>query len=555
MATKRLLVVAWLLASNASGVWSQPWSLKEGSLISGQQPVVDTGSAEITESLDEQAGSKDVLRDMIDALEVMQSQFYELWIGTWPSAIDWTGAVVNTAVSSAIGTLSRASSETEDDHYSKIINKYFSHNAAYYFGEDAFSIRNEAYDDILWVVLGWLENIKTIEYRNSTQPSWYGTQFIPAFSHRARLFWDLASRGWDNDLCGGGMIWNPRLEPYKNTITNQLFISASVAMYLSSPGDAIDFPFAASDSETLGSMPGRPHDPKYLKAAIDGYQWLNNSNMTNTQGLYVDGYHIKGYGHGSIGTGKCDERNEMVYTYNQGVILSGLRGLWEATGNSSYLEDGYILIRSVMASTGWYWEGQSNLPIYKSSGWAGLGQYGVLEELCDRSGSCSQDSQTFKGIFFQHLTQFCEALPLHAAVPGKTYGASKVLKEIHDSFCKVVGIWVSHNAEAALSTRDQSGLFGTWWGNRYAAKDYPERLPLDAVDYRNNATVLISRGWATPQQESSSTRRDNIHLGKSSGTDFSTTDVNDRGRGRTVETQQGGLAVLRSSWELLDLGR
>ncbi|KAG9966582.1 Six-hairpin glycosidase, partial [Aureobasidium melanogenum] len=491
---------------------------------------------------------------MIDTLDVMQSHYFELWIGTWPSAIDWTGAVINTALSSTLGTIARASSETGDDHYSKIINKYFSHNAAYYFGEDAFSIRNEAYDDILWTTLEWLENIKTIQCRNSTEPSWHGVQFIPGFSHRARLFWDLASKGWDNDLCGGGMIWNPRLLPYKNTITNQLFISASVAMYLSSPGDFIDFPFLNSDSQIFGSMPGRPHDPKYLKAAIEGYSWLKKSNMTNAHGLYVDGYHIKGYSqNGSIGTGKCDDRNEMVYTYNQGVILSGLRGLWEATGNTSYLHDGYTLIRDVMASTGWSWSGEPHSPIEKSSSWAGLGQHGILEELCDRSGSCSQDSQTFKGIFFQHLTQFCEALPLKPKLPGRSYAASKLLKEKHRDFCRTVGLWAAHNAEAALSTRNGSGLFGTWWGYRYAAEDYPKSLPAHAVDYRNDASILTTSKWTSLKKLHS--RAVSSRQSAESNEDVTTTDVNDRGRGRTVETQQGGLAVLRSSWELLNSGR
>ncbi|CAD0106907.1 unnamed protein product [Aureobasidium uvarum] len=491
---------------------------------------------------------------MIEALDVMQSQFFELWIGTWPSSIDWTGAVINTAVSSTLGTIARASSETKDDHYSKIFNKYFSHNAAYYFGEDAFSIRNEAYDDILWTVLEWLENIKTIEYRNSTEPSWHGVQFIPAFSHRARLFWDLASKGWDIDLCGGGMLWNPRLLPYKNTITNQLFISASVAMYLSSPGDAIDFPFSASDSQIFGSMPGRPHDPKYLKAAIEGYSWLKKSNMTNSQGLYVDGYHIKGYSqNGSSGTGKCDDRNEMLYTYNQGVILSGLRGLWEATGNTSYLHDGYNLILNVMASTGWSWSGNPKSPISKSSSWSGLGQHGILEELCDRSGSCSQDSQTFKGIFFQHLTQFCESLPEKTISPGKTHAVSKRLGEKHSAFCRTVGSWVALNAQAALGTRNALGLFGTWWGCRYAAADDHQSHPAHAVDYRNDPSVLSTSKWVT-SHDGRSTDDVGIQTAEISE-DISTTDVNDRGRGRTVETQQGGLAVLRSSWELLNAGR
>ncbi|KAH0285642.1 Six-hairpin glycosidase, partial [Aureobasidium sp. EXF-3399] len=548
MVARPLLIACFL----ATSVCSKPWTIGGGLVKSNDQLVIGPDTPKPYESANGSTSRTEMFQYMVDALDVMQSQFYELWIGTWPSSIDWTGAVINTAVSSTVKSIARASSKTKDDHFSKMINKYFSHNAAYYFGEDSFSIRNEAYDDILWTVLEWLENIKTIEYRNSTDPAWHGVQFIPAFSHRARLFWDLASQGWDNDLCGGGMLWNPRLLPYKNTITNQLFISASVAMYLSSPGDAIDFPFLASDPHTFGSMPGRPHDQKYLKAAIEGYSWLEQSNMTNTNGLYVDGYHIKGYNmkNGSVGTGKCDERNEMVYTYNQGVILSGQRGLWEATGNTGYLDDGYSLIRNVMASTGWSWSGESHSPVHKSSGWAGLGQHGILEELCDRSGTCSQDSQTFKGIFFQHLTQFCEALPLNATIPGQTHVASKQLRERHDEFCKTVGQWVAHNAEAALSTKNASGLFGMWWGHDYAAADYPENLPTHAIDYRNDASVLSTVEWAL-SQHSRSMDDTGVHAEVSSE-NLVTRDVNDRGRGRTVETQQGGLAVLRSSWEFLD---
>jgi hypothetical protein len=549
------LLITWLLVTSAGSVWSQPWTSGGAPIEARHQLTLNPDPLRPSGQENEPTSRRDTFQQMVEALDVMQSRFYELWIGTWPSAIDWTGAVINTAVSSTIKTIAQASSETNHDHFSKIVNKYFSHNAAYYFGEDAFSIRNEAYDDILWTTLEWLENIKTIEYRNSTEPSWHGVQFIPGFGHRARLFWDLASQGWDTNLCGGGMLWNPRLLPYKNTITNQLFISASVAMYLSSPGDAIDFPFSASDSHTFGSMPGRPHDPKYLKAAIEGYSWLLKSNMTNLQGLYVDGYHIRGYNmkNGSIGTGKCDDRNEMVYTYNQGVILSGQRGLWEATGRTSYLDDGHSLIRNVMASTGWYWSGEPHSPISKSTGWAGLGQHGILEELCDRSGSCSQDSQTFKGIYFQHLTQFCEPLPLESHIPGKTHAASKWLREKHIEFCRTVGQWVTHNAEAALSTKNASGLFGMWWGYGHAATDYPTSLPVHAVDYRNDASVLSTEKWASSQKSNSIDDTD-IHT-EVVGEDFMMRDVNDRGRGRTVETQQGGLSVLRSSWELQNSGR
>jgi hypothetical protein len=34
---------------------------------------------------------------------------------------------------------------------------------------------------------------------------WHGQEFIPTFAHRARIFYDLATRGWDSRLYGGGV--------------------------------------------------------------------------------------------------------------------------------------------------------------------------------------------------------------------------------------------------------------------------------------------------------------------------------------------------------------
>lgn len=72
--------------------------------------------------------------------------------------------------------------------------------------------------------------------------------------------------------------------------------------------------------------------------------------MTNSQGLYVDDYHINVSKKGNV---ECDVRDEMVYTYNQGVMLTGQRGLWAVTGSPSYLHDGHELIRAVIEATGW----------------------------------------------------------------------------------------------------------------------------------------------------------------------------------------------------------
>lgn len=535
------------------------------------------------------------LTDLRHALESMQKNYFELWLGTWPDAIDWTAAVMGTMVSASLSTLIRLWGPAHQIPLKdEEVNKYFAHSVAYYFGEDAFAIRLQAYDDMLWVVLGWLESIKFITVHSDMQPSrdaaaksrssdeshtWYGEQFVPVFAHRARIFYDLAKEGYDYRLCGGGMLWNPSLTPYKNAITNELFISASVGMYLYFPGDANPSPFKQRMECLNGLCPGQRlqhlddrttfddtgiYDPAHLHAAVEGYDWLKTSNMTNQQGLYTDGFHIKDYGvNGTIGTGKCDERNEMVYTYNQGVLLSGLRGLWESTNNRSYLYDGHQLIRDVINATGWDVYKEPHLPGDRSDRrkWYGLGRAGILEEACDASGTCNQDAQTFKGIFFHHLTLFCEPLPLLARKPGKTFAADRETAFAHHSSCIEYVEWVVRNAKAAMNTRDEKGRFGMWWTwglsdeepgalSQDSIELQTERTPKGANDYRSElhhqtpADSQLRRSSATGSYAGSAQAA--VNLSEPS-------DPNDRFRGRTVETQGGGLAVIRAMSELVNL--
>ncbi|KAL8699621.1 MAG: hypothetical protein Q9201_005897 [Fulgogasparrea decipioides] len=541
---------------------------------------------------------------LLDALGVMQSHFFAIWQGQWPHAIDWTAAVMGTHVSATLAAMTEtwrysARRQSHHGHHEENqarenrINRYFTQITSFYFGENAFSLRTQAYDDMLWVVLGWLESIKFINlhsqlhYPPSTNPDedvkasrgnsslWYARQFIPQFAHRARLFYDLASKGWDTSLCGGGMVWNPYLAPYKNAITNQLFISASIGMYLHFPGDHNSSPFSIRNPvrQPTGLPPAKAHDPQYLENAVEAYQWLKTSGMTNGKGLYVDGFHIKGWTggkNGSTGTGKCDLRDNMVYTYNQGVILSGLRGLWEATGSKDYLEDGHTLIRNVIAATGWYnrgtrWRWQ----------WSGLGRNGVMEEACDSMGTCSQNGHTFKGIFFHHLNLFCSPLPQTAFVEGsfRAFGAGRHLFSWHERQCREYGSWLRHNAQAAYVTRDDEGEFGTWWGipgkNRSPAEhdmthDEGFGLPSDdGTDYRNQG-VPIDEVWRLPEdqiwQQNKSDDNDSTAVKQKANIDehlsrHTIWDPNDRGRGRTVETQSGGLAILRALWQVVDLER
>ncbi|RYO87604.1 hypothetical protein DL762_004148 [Monosporascus cannonballus] len=580
----------------------------------------------------------DVLGEMLGAMNILQDEFYELWLGTWPSGIDWTRAVLGTHVSGGIRTLSEslASMKLDKDGAldwklkSSMIDSFFTQITAYYFGEDAFAIRNEAYDDILWVVLGWLEAVRflsthtDLHYNFKPQGmalqseiertshgfdtilsnlTYHGNLWIPAFSHRARVFWDLSLKGWDTELCDGGMIWNPRLLPYKNAITNELFIAASISMYLYFPGDDNGSPFSdkqhPAEADPHGSASGTysgPRDPKYLKAAIDGYRWLAGSNMTDTQGLYTDGFHISGYRDSDSNNTKCDEREDTVLTYNQGVLLTGLRGLWDATGAPSYLSDGHALVQNVIRATGY--DLGEDAPVEDASAlrpgrlprWHGLGRAGVLEDPCDAAGVCNQDAPTFKGIYFHHLTAFCAPLAAPEDVrAGEVFDAAR---RSHADACASYRGWLAHNARAALATRDGRGRFGQWWTAGLLAGSWSgpwptvadDGVPRDFAGHTDHAlwrgpydpalihpdpgageedddAPLPAPGGPQDQQPlllRRSTERQPApagglgkkRRGRGSTAAWPVGDPNLRGRGRTVETHSGGLALLRAYWKI-----
>lgn len=512
---------------------------------SQKEMVPDTGSGDTVHAQPRRMELPLVFSDMLSALEVMQDAYFDMSTGTWPDAIDWTAAVIGTHVSATLASIvssfdaSSVSTCSDMLSWQNIIDRYFAQTSVFYFGENAFSLRNQAYDDMLWVVLGWLENLKFAEMYSLKHwdfvqsgrlaisgAGWHGLQMIPMAAHRARIFYDLASVGWGESLCGGGMTWNPSLTPYKNAITNELFAAASIGMYLYFPGDNNTSPYMTQDGEGFV----RPHDPLHLENAIKSYKWLMESGMRDDRsGLYQDGFHVTGwhrYPNGTVdpGTTECDELNSMVYTYNQGVILSASRGLWLATGSRSYLDDGHSLVESVVRATGW--------PNFEPA-WSGLGRGGVLEEFCDHGGYCSQDGQTFKGIFFHHLSEFCRPLwPQETALldADRQAGFDRNAYEYHLSRCAAYDKWIAHNSDAAVAARDSRGHFGMWWKFEEPDNDtmteiqQSTTLPVDADDHLNPKANGRPHQPVTPA------------------------DSNDRGRGRTVETQSGGLAVLRARW-------
>ena len=238
-------------------------------------------------------------------------------------------------------------------------------------------------------------------------------------------------------------------------------------------------------------------------------------------------------------------------------MLSGLRQLWEATGDTTYLDDGYALVATVINATGWYAPTTS-----EAMQWAGLGRNGIMEDYCDAPANCSQDNLIFKGVYFHHLDLFCEPLPTDKPlVPGLTHLASADLAVGHENKCRSYVPWIEHNAYAALSTRNDSGIIGEWWGANFLNQTQAPSIgfavptPHHSIDVWNKLWVRSEPPWSRHSQHPHSQSGNGFQVGRkrrsvrATRSDISKrqSDINDEGLERTVETQGSGLSVVMAA--------
>ena len=126
----------------------------------------------------------------------------------------------------------------------------------------------------------------------------------------------------------------------------------------------------------------------------------------------------------------------MTWTYNQGILLSGLSGLYKFTQDESLIVAAQKLIDSVLASY--------LVPT----------NTGVLVESCDPFRTCNQDQWMFKGIFFQHLGYFLQDI---TELGMLDYSTKETLLQKYSSF-------IQANACAVWDVaRQKDGKIGNWW--------------------------------------------------------------------------------------------
>lgn len=223
------------------------------------------------------------------------------------------------------------------------------------------------HDDNLWLVLAWAR---------ASAVSGDGEHLAAAQA----LFADMVGpwAAW-NATCGG-VNWEKGV-PYRNTITNTLFLTAAMRLHAATAGGPLD--------------PGRVAGLTYLEWAQREWAWLNSTALYRpAEGIFADG----------LSEATCDlgAFGGAFWTYNAGVLLDGAVLLAAATGQPALAD---FAVQVARAAAAYFADAGDDAR--------------VLRELsCGRpDGRCGgKDGQQFKGAFIRHLGYAAEALPpSHAA--------------------------------------------------------------------------------------------------------------------------------------------
>lgn len=228
------------------------------------------------------------------------------------------------------------------------------------------------FDDTLWWGLGWLKAYKAVGDER--------------YLERAEIiFNDIAVRAWDTNSCLGGVAWafNNR---YKNAITNELFLSLAAELAL-----------------TTGNA-------SYVRWARAEWDWLESSGIINEGSLVDDGLD-KFIGHEDVCLNNGGRPGGEQWTYNHGVILSGLARLSQLTGETSLLDKALRIANAAVRSFTTF-EADGGLLIEESVCEVPIEDtpMSTLYDMIDKGYGCNIDQLAFKGIFVRHLSYLIEAV-------------------------------------------------------------------------------------------------------------------------------------------------
>ncbi|KAG9241474.1 glycoside hydrolase [Calycina marina] len=198
---------------------------------------------------------------------------------------------------------------------------------------------NGFYDDELWWALAWIKVFDvTGEERYLTQ---------------AALIFEDAKISYGSSSCGA--LWWDKSHSGTNSVENELYLTTAAKL--------------------ANRLPSTPSSGYYYSEAIKSYNWFVGSGLINSDNLIND--------HLSASPDCANDFSTSIFTYNQGILLSGLTELaWSAPDPAMYND-----LANTLAMAGLAHFTDAN---------------GLLHELvCEPN--CSADLQQFKGIFSRNI--------------------------------------------------------------------------------------------------------------------------------------------------------
>ena len=167
---------------------------------------------------------------------------------------------------------------------------------------------------------------------------------------------DMKNRG-GTDICGANSIFWSDAQKYIASIANELFISLNAKIRM-------------ADGRATSNMDD----------ARNTFDWLQNSGLIGGDNIIMDGLNVND-------DGSCGGINNWEFTYNNGVILSGLVDIALRAGESGF-DGGYYMSRANDIA-------RAAIAKFNQDGWVADGN------IYDKTQG--GDGVYFKGIFVKNL--------------------------------------------------------------------------------------------------------------------------------------------------------
>ncbi|CZR69347.1 related to endo-1,6-alpha-D-mannanase [Phialocephala subalpina] len=195
---------------------------------------------------------------------------------------------------------------------------------------------NGFYDDELWWALAWIQ-----VYDVTGQETYLDTA--------AAIFEDAKS-AWGTSPCGG--LWWDKAHTGVGAVENELYLTAAAKL--------------------ANRRPSTPSQGYYFAEALKAYTWFINSGLINSDNTINNGLVLS----------TCKNDGNYVFSYNQGILLSGLAELTWSTGDSKYNELANTIATAAISAL--------------------TDANGILHEPCEATG-CDADEEQFKGVFGRNI--------------------------------------------------------------------------------------------------------------------------------------------------------